>query len=134
MLPSGFMHVKYRYITTNTKKMMLRMETNENFASGFIVLGHDSGSINIALTQKAKKLSSYSHPLPSCPSREELGEVSPIVNVLNAGPKLSRTTTTYATRHPNAYRDLDNRTAKRPLAPYAARPSSSYVHGEIVVC
>ena len=107
------------------------MDTNENFASDFIVLGHDRGSMHMALIKRARKSSSYSHRprLPSSPGESGDEEDGPIAIRRTAGPKLSLTTTTYATRPPPAYSDLDIWTASRPVGPNAARPSSSYVHG-----
>ena len=72
---------------------MLNMEMNENFANGFIVLGHDRGNMNRALIQKARKLSSYIQLLSlSVPVKVLFGELSPTIIRRNAGPKLSLTT------------------------------------------
>mmetsp|Transcript_22632 Transcript_22632/g.47247 ORF Transcript_22632/g.47247 Transcript_22632/m.47247 type:complete len:85 (+) Transcript_22632:1262-1516(+) len=80
------------------KNMIDKIEMKENLANGFIVRGQDKGNMKMALTQKARISSLYSQP-PSSPSME-LGDAGPFIIRRNDKPKLSRTTTTYAMRHP----------------------------------
>ena len=56
--PPGFVHKRYRYTMANVRYTIKRMDTNESFANGFMVLGHDKGSMKNALTQKARISSS----------------------------------------------------------------------------